>query len=222
MQTFATIGGLEAQPLRVQVPASGPWYATAGLVSAAALSGSVQVRIGALELRGTVRDHGSWALRGGVLVVGGADGWARDVAARHYHSDAGVRAQLVASDLASEVGEILGDCAAERERVGIDYVRARGPAARVLRLAIGSASWWVDYEGITHVGRRVQTEIVGAYEVLSADPRTRTAVVATDDLGRIRVGSVLRERLPEPIVVRSLDLSVRGGEVRAIVWGGAL
>ncbi len=220
MQTYATIAGIEAQPLHVSVPTTGPWYATGELVTATAVAGAARVQIGSLELAGTVRDHGAWALRGGVLVVGGADGWARDVSARHYHSDAGVRAQLVVSDLASEVGETLGNFSTSRERVGVDYVRARGPASRALRLAVGDAAWWVDYDGVTHVGRRPRAEIDGAYEVLSCDPRTRTAVVATDDLGRVQVGSVLRERLPAPLVVWSLDLTVQGGEVRAHVWGG--
>jgi len=222
MRPYATIGGLEAQPMRVKASATGPWYATAELVGPAPLSGMVDVHLGALELRGTVRTHGAWALRGGVLVVGGADGWSSTVQARHYHSDAGVRADLVARDLARDVGETMGDCTPGRERVGADYVRARGPAARALVLAIAGAGWWVDYDGTTQVGSRPRAEVVGSYEVLSADPRSGTAVVACDDFGRIRIGSILRERLPAPLVVWSVDMVVAGGEVRAHVWGGAL
>lgn len=219
MTTFATVAGIQAEPLKIRVPPSGPWYAEGELETDTVLEGRVEARVGEVSFRGAVDVHGAFGGRGGVRVIAGAGRWAATVAKKHYHSDNGVRAALVAGDLAREVGETLAsEIVPGSERVGIDFVRADGPAARALRQAIGSASWWVDYDGVTQIGTRTPSEVSGAYEVLTADPQRRTAVVSVDSVDTIRVGSVLRDKLPTPLVVWSLTIIVDGG-VRIAVSG---
>lgn len=219
--TFAHVAGVSAEPLTIRVPPSGPWYAEAELESDTPIAGRVDVMVGSVTFKGSVDVHGRFGSRGATRVVAGAGSWASTVTKKHYHSDAGVRTSLVAGDLAREVGETLANSIFPgSERVGIDFVRAKGPASRALRQAIGTASWWVDYAGITQVGRRVPTEVTADYEVLTADPHARTATISVDSVDAIQVGSILRDKLPDPLVVWGLTIRVAAGKVRIEVWGG--
>lgn len=221
METFASIAGIQAEPLLIRVPPTGPWYAEGELETDTPIAGAVDVVVGSVTFKGSVDVSGAFGSRGGARVVAGAGSWASTVAKKHYHSDGGVRASLVAGDLAREIGETLASTITPgSDRVGIDFVRALGPASRVLRQAIGSASWWVDYDGVTQIGTRTAEEVSGAYEVLTADPRARTATVAVDSVDTIRVGSILRDKLPAPLVVWGLAIVVGAGKVRIDVWGG--
>lgn len=226
MDTYTSIAGIEASRIAVRVPPAGPWSCRADLVDDTILSGPVTIRIGTLELLGTVRQHGSWGMRGGVVVVGGADGWSRPVSARHYHSDAGVSTSLVVTDLARDAGETMGMIESSRQRLGRDFARLSNdieghpiPAARILRSIIAPSPWWVDYRGATHVGPRHASEIATPYTVISARPQDRYAQIAIDDLGAIRIGSIVRETLPRPIMVTSMAITVADGAARIAAWG---
>jgi hypothetical protein len=220
MAEYCTVDGVSAIDMMIDVPRVGAWTARAELATDAPLSSSaVALRIGAWTARGTVRQRLTYASRSAVVVVGGAGAWHRMVAPRHYHSDGGVRAELVLRDAAAEVGEALAQTIApDPVRVGVDYTRERGPASRALRHAIGSASWWVDYDGVTQVGRRVITDAAG-YEVLSVSLRTGEAVLAVSHAGAVGVGSIVRLRDASSITVEALTLSVARGALRATVRG---
>src|SRR5262245_54813966 len=94
---------------RLQVPFAGLWYADVDLDAAVRLAGAVELRIGALSLRGLVapRFSGSFGQASRFRIVGGKGGWPRAVTPKHYHNDAGVKLSTVALDTAHEVGETL-------------------------------------------------------------------------------------------------------------------
>lgn len=222
MTLFSTINGHRVTTASLRVPYAGLWIADVELDTAVQLSGAATVELGALELRGTVvPEHtGIFGATSVARVIAGAGGWVRSVAAKHYHNDAGVTVATVALDTAQAVGETLDVSGVAGRIIGIDFVRAAGPASRVLEQLLPSTPWWVDYQGTTRTGVRAQIEsAANAYELLSFDPRDKIATLALDDPGAVVIGSVLRARLARPLVVRQLDIEVSKGALRAYAWG---
>ncbi len=223
MTRYLTIGGQPAIRAHVHVPPVGPWFGDVDLELDQALSGRVALRINDREYSGTLdeRRAGTSALQRRVRIVAGAGAWGGPLPARAYHNDARVRALLVAEDAARELGEVLGTFSPAADQVGIDYVRSAGAGARVLEDVIGSVPWWVDFAGVTQVGPRSSTAaVVGTYEVLEYDPRSRLVLLAVDDVAAVGIGSVLSDRLDEPQTVRELDIEVTAEGVRIRAWCG--
>jgi hypothetical protein len=206
------------------MPHSGAWFLDAALVSDAPASGRVSCEVQGLLLSGTVvpEESGTFGLQRKVRVVGGANGWQRLVRARGYHNDAGVSAELVAKDAARDCGETLASFEARARTLGADFARKAGPASAALEIASGGFNWWVEPDGTTRVAssRPAHTPAPGSYEVLEFDPRSRTAVLAVDDLSAIRVGSVLTERLDAPETIQAFDVEVTGETLRVRAWCG--
>jgi len=220
---FASVAGHRVTRLRLHVPNVGPWFLDAELDDDTALAGRVAVKIGSLELSGTVDERwsGTFATSTRVRVIAGAGGWGTTLAAKSYHNDAGVRVATVCGDAAREAGETLGDFVPPGDVVGNDYVRAAGPASHVLSDTLGGVPWWVGYDGITRAGPRPSsTPKAGSFELLGFEPMTKLATLSTDDPAAIGIGSVLSDRLAEPQIVREIELLVEGGKLRLSVWCG--
>jgi hypothetical protein len=225
--TFASIGDQRLTSVKLHVPQRGCWVALCDFESAPAVSDRVALTLGEMRLHGTILGNfsGVFGERRRVFVVGGAGGWGDLVTAKAYHNDAGVKADLVAQDVAREVGETLGTFAPEVLRIGIDYARNAGiqSASRVLEDVIGNVLWWVDFEGVTHVGMRPTAPALleADYRVLSYDPRERLAMLSVSDPSKLRIGSVLTSpALPGSQTVRSYTVQVDAEGVRILAWCG--
>jgi len=219
---IATVAGQRATRLHLHVPFAGCWYADADLAEQADLRGRVEVKLGSLTLSGTVMPEasGTFGLATKARIVAGAGGWQKLVPAKHYHSDAGVKARTVLEDTARIVGERIGTVSPPRERVGADYARSAGPACRVLD-QVANGAWWVDYGGLTHVGPRPAAPATG-YELLDFDPRDRVATLSVDDPATIGIGSTITgAALPTPATVRELEVRLDGEKLRVLAWCGA-
>lgn len=226
MTAYATIAGQPVTRARIELPATGAWWADVDCDLAPDVSGRVELVAGDLQLSGTVETAraGTFGQRRTLRLVGGAGAWSSLLAARHYHNDAGVRARAIIEDAAREAGEMVTIAADVGARsVGVDFVREAGPASRALRAAAGSAAWWVDLDGTTRVesARPTRTATPGTYEVLEHDPRGRRVTLALDDLTAVGVGSTLTERLDEPVTVGEMTLFIEEGAVRASARYGA-
>lgn len=221
MSLSVTLHGRPVERVELSVPYQGApvarvnWHdgdpqdlSTAGLRVADA-SGAVL-----LELSGTLQDSrtGSYAgLRHWAQFILGKGGWGNRLPEKPYHNDAGVSAAAVAQDAAREAGEVLGTFSPTSPALAADYARRGNQEASVaLEAAAGGATWWVGYDGITHVGTRPESEPdPSAYRVLDFDPRTRDVKISLDNPSLVAVGSLLRsERFAEPLRVRSLDLFI--------------
>lgn len=219
-----TLDGNAVSELRVYVPNKGVWHATVDMPGGAPLSGAVTIKLGSLELHGTVAADfaGTHQSVTRARVIGGGDGWRKLLPPKAYHNDAGVKAQLVAADAARAAGETLGTFIPQAERLGVDFVRDYGTAARALELAAGdNVAWWVDYAGVTHAGPRPSTPLdKSAYHVMAYDPRARVATLGTDDPGLIVIGAMLVDQLDNPGVIRELRISATEDEMRVMAWLG--
>ena len=225
-ESIASVNGERLTRLLVTVANTGAWVADADFESDPTAATAAVIKLGdSLTLRGTFvpRSTGVFALQRRARIVGGKNGWAQTVQPKQYHSEAGVRAQVVAEDAASAVGETIGTFLPSTERVGRDYVRTEGPASLALTDAAGSGvAWWVDYEGVTHVGPRPARALPpGSYTLLAHDPRDQIATLAMDDPGLLTIGSILTdERLDSPLTVRTYELRAEANEVRVYCYCG--
>lgn len=219
---LANINGHPITHLRLTVSARGPWVADCTLDNAAPdVTGRVTIKLEGLELVGTVTDGGAYLGAKTVRIVAGGGSWARALPPKGYHNDAGIKALNVAQDAAREAGEVLGSFAPEHARIGVDYARQAGPASRTLKNVIGSAAWWVDYAGVTHVGARSSAPIAeDAYEVLEANPRSKRVVLGVQDLSSVVIGSVLSKGLDGPHTVRDLEIELAAERIRVVAWCG--
>ncbi len=222
-ELFAAIDGQPLSKVTLTVGNVGPWFADCVCVEAPALSGKVTLQIGTLQLSGTVdpKNNGVFGEQRKLRIVAGGGGWATLLGPKSYANDAGQKALNVAQDAAREAGEVLGTFAPAAARVGSYYVRQAGPASRVLEDVIGGVPWYVDYDGVTHVGARAaSTPASTTYEVLEHSPGQNLVLLAVDDPGAVRIGSVLTERLDAPLTVRDLVVTVTGRDVRVSAWTG--
>jgi len=221
---YVTVDGQPVPWIRVTVGYAGPWQAEVHVSTPDALGKPCTIKIGPLTLIGTplAAMDGTYAAQRHTRIVGGAGAWGAAVPAAGYHNDAGIKARLIADDVARAIGETIGQFVPAAERIGVDYARPAGTASSVLTAIIGNAAWWVDYQGVTHVGPRPATTVdPDLYTVLSYDPAERTATLQTDDPASIPVGATIAEGLDVPGVVRELEIIASGEEsMRVNVWLG--
>lgn len=211
-ETFISINEKPLSSITLKVPSKGPWIARCSVIDAPELSGKVSIKIGKTELSGTVLEDQSdtYALSRKLVVVGGGAGWGKLPEAKPYHSDDGVNAKTVASDLAADVGEELDAFEPGKAKLAADYVRHSGvPASQCLEDVIGGVNWVVDYEGKTQVGDIDPSDIdTESYEVLHYDPDARTVLITLLELDKLKLGSKLTERLDAPQTVREFEVTV--------------
>jgi len=221
---YVTVDGQPVPWIRVTVGYVGPWQAEVHISTPDALGSPCTIKIGPLTLIGTPLEamSGTYSEQRSTRIVGGAAAWGNAVPAAGYHNDAGIKARLIADDVARLIGETIGTFVPAAERIGVDYARPAGTASSVITAIIGSAAWWVDYQGVTHVGVRPATVVdPKAYTLLSYDPAERTATLQVDDPGAIPVGATLTEGLDVPGVVRELEITASGEDaLRINVWLG--
>lgn len=213
-EPFLLVDGIPGTGGRFRRPYAGGWSIAADLDGARVPSGPVEVRLAGMTMRGTVDPDrtGTFGERRRVRVVGGL-GWRSQVDRRHHRNDgpSGVSRRLVLESLAGDIGETVVVQDQAEARLGAEFTRPAGPAGDALRLAIGPWSWWVDLDGVTHVGTRTVVD-AGAHEVLDFDPGRGVAKVAVDELGAVAPGARLRSPLLEaPFVVHDVTAEVSGG-----------
>lgn len=225
MSSIISLAGHPVTRAEFSVAYEGAWFIDCDMTDEAiGVQARVVFAIGDFQAVGTVvpMSDGTHGLQRKTRVVAGAAGWGSMVRARSYHNDAGVSAREIAADVAKDVGETLGDFAGGEARLRANYLRRSGTASRALREATRGAPWWVDFQGVTHVGERpTHTPKPGSYVVLGYDPRDRIVTLAVDDLRELQIGSVLTEGLDAPVVVRSFDVTATPESIRVRAWCGA-
>ena len=211
-----TLNGSPAVSLRVHAPARGVWFADVDLdlaaIAAPVPSGRAVLTVGAAVLSGTVDPEasGRFGTKARVRVVGGGNGWQKLVPAQHFHNDFGVLSTSVLQATGALVGEQVVDVTPSR--LGVDYVRTAGPAARVL----ADAEWYVDPTGITLVGPRPPVPLSPGADILTWDATARKAEIASDEL--ILPGTILVDVRFGTATVQDVEQTFGADGARAVVW----
>jgi hypothetical protein len=180
-----TLGGYDLSAVQLVVPRFGIWTAETQLVDGRELAAgaAVELVVGDLTLRGTVRSGGTYVSSSSYTVVGGADGWPRRVPERGYRDDGGsLTLAIVAADLAAAAGESV-QLEPNVDRVlGYAWTRIAGSATAALRDLVGSA-WWMAADGVTHLGPRPSSSVSSSvrFSVEQYDPTRRRALLSSPE-----------------------------------------
>jgi hypothetical protein len=90
--SLAALAGVPVTRLLCQVPDWGCWWADVDLSEPEELSGAVVLKLADKTLNGTIVSGGAANGTAGYRLVGGAGGWGREIPAKPYLNDAGVKA----------------------------------------------------------------------------------------------------------------------------------
>ncbi len=225
-ELHVTLNGLPVERAVIHEPHQGPWFADIDLVTDPAPSGKATLKVGTTTFLGTIDPSasGDFGGRGRVRLVAGANGWNKLVRQRDYSSDVGVSAAAVASELASDAGETIGVYQPQRAKIGSHYAREAGPAGKALEEVIGSATWWVDRVGVTHVGARAATALApGAVTGIQGyNARQRELTLAVSDLGLVQVGQTVTSPLAsDTLTISSLETRITPEAIKLTAWCGS-
>ncbi len=216
MALYASLNDRVITEAEIQIPRVGIWCADVALDDGAAIANgtAVTLKLAGLTLAGTVRRGESWqgAWRG--RVVGGSDGWRKEIGPAGYRSPLGVHAGIVLRDAARAVGETVSLDA--DFSVGPFFARMRGPAARLL--SILDVSWYMRTDGVTVVGARPGGSIATPFDVIDGSPELGTYTIATEypeDFapGRSLVSATIAQKTISAVVHR-----LNAGNLRTVVW----
>lgn len=214
MTLLASLSGHRVTSARVSVPAWGAWYAEVSVDGEVTLSGRADLVIADATFKGAILSGGPAKGRSSFRLVGGAGGWAKDIPARHYANDAGVKASLVVGDAAAAAGETLDASTVPTGRLGPAWTRPEEPAARVLEL-VAPSLWYVAEDGVTRFGRRASHAYAGKGTHGPVDRARAKVTLAADSIASITPGVVVDEL--EAVDVEH-TISADGG-LRSTIWG---
>lgn len=174
--SFATANDLIVVSAEIDVPLRGPWTGVFRLDTQATLTGAVVLRLGDLELRGTIRRGGDALGASDYKIVAGNAAWHTVLPAKGYRATS-VRLSAVLNDAARETGETIS--VAADTSIGEAYVREAGPASRVLE-QLCRDGWHVGYDGVTRNGPRFTEPVDVEHDVINFEPQTRVVQVASE------------------------------------------
>ncbi len=210
------LNGLRGVSARVMMAKTGAWFADVDIdleIVPVMPTGRAVLAIGVNVLNGSIdeRASGRFGTKAKVRVVGGL-GWSQIVPALHIHNDAGVFSTAAYLAIGSAVQETVVEIGAPK-LLGTDYVFTRGPASAIL----DGVEWWVDILGITHVGPRIPLPAPPTADILTWDPTTKVAEVASDIL--LTPGMLLADPIRFGVAtVDDVEHTFGEGSARAIAW----
>lgn len=212
--TTITLGDAPGTKARGWLSAWGAWYADIDLDGEHTLSGQVALEVAGLSLAGTVLSGGPGTGRSFYRVVGGKGGWGKELPAKSYANDAGVRLATVLQDAAQECGETI-EGVSTSERLGPAYTRPAGPASRVLEQT-KPQGWYVDLDGVTRIGRRPRVELgdTTAPRTSQVDRNLGKVQIAPESLAAIVPGVTV-----EGIEAVDVEFVASSEGIRATLWG---
>jgi hypothetical protein len=197
----------------LQIPAWGlPWAEVETDTPETLEDGTVELQISDLTMAGTVITSGPYRGRSRYRVVAGSGGWGEIIEAKSYTAGYQVLRSDVLRDAAAAAGEpinlddVTGD-------LGNHWTRQEGPAARTLEL-VAPRAWYVELDGVTHVGARPVVEYTG--DATRADGTDRAAgkiELAPDSLVGLLPGAVV-----DGLTAADIEVRFGGKGLRATVW----
>lgn len=207
----------DIQSLELTVGRIGPWSALIECVGEAQASGRelAVIKHGDTTLTGTVITAGSHAGHSRLRVVAGAAAWGSIAPTAAYHSDGGLRASLLFTDLCRAIGEKPGTFTPAADRLGADFARPAIKASAVLESIIGATDWWVARDGLTYVGQRgVASQVIA--QTLAYDPAASSVTLALDELDSLAVGASVSDGLSSPLTIQHYTVTIDQHGIRAV------
>lgn len=208
--TRVSINGITATAASLQIPARGRWWLDVELDGDHALAGSVTTNFADLVLVGSVQSGGSFQGRSRFRIVAGAGGWGRELPAKFYTNDAGVKLSTILQDAANEVGEQIANLPGGT--VGKSFTRLEAPASWALQELL--ASWYVDETGVTRTGARSEVTFNGEATRQELDAAAGRLTLAADSIATLLPGAQV-----DGLVAADVEHHYTSGAIRSILWG---
>lgn len=212
--SLAAINGLPVSKLRVQVPEWGAWWVDLDCTEDVELTGPVEVTIGGEVLHGCIASGGVESGRSRYRVVGGKGKWGTVLPRKPYLDDAGVRVSKVLTDLAREAGETIADLPQTRQ--GPHYARAEGVAADTLNL-LAEQNWYVDFDGVTRIGKRPPTTYTGDAPRVDTDKAVQVVELAVESIAGLVPGVQVGGGTP----ATDIEFELVGARLTARIYTGS-
>lgn len=209
-----TLAGNRCTAVRVHVPAWGLPFADVSLDSEATLAGRVELTLADLAFSGTILSGGPWLGRSSYRVVAGAGGWGKELRAKGYAADQGVKRSTVLEDAARECGETIEGVPAGA--IGPAYDRLAGCASDALHI-LSPRAWYVGTDGVTRLGRRTRVTYAGKAARGPVDLAAGSVELMADAIADIVPGVVV-DGVEAVDVVHTLE----GSKLRTTIWGSGL
>lgn len=215
MGVTATMNGLRATSVRVNMPAWGLWHADVALDGEHTITGRVDLKVADLSLVGAVLSGGPSKGRSFFRVVAGAGGWGKTIEPEGYANDAGVKVSTVVTDAARLVGETFDATTAPASmRTGPSFARPEGRASLVIE-RVAPRGWYVGEDGVTRIGLRAAVPFTGVATKGPLDRARGTITLASEKIAKILPGVVV-EGLEAADVLH--EMSAKDG-LRSTIWG---
>ena len=179
MTIFAGLDDIPIMRGQVTIPAYGIWHADLWLDREVALSGQVRLALADISALATVVRVIGFLGQTGVRIVGGYGGWRTSVPGLQYAAATGLSLRTVLAHTAADVGELVD---AADTAIGTAYVRAVGPASRVLQSLIPGA-WYVGFDGVTYAAPRPAGVVANRFMTMDVSQPAGGYTVATDSPG---------------------------------------
>ncbi len=210
MSEPASLGGLGVERASLVVPSWGIWTADVQVASGDLLAGPTTLELGGVEWAGTIVSGGVYRERGWYRVVGGSGGWRNTIPALSYRNEAGVKLSQVLGAAARAAGEELATFT--DRRIGPAYECPIAEASRSLDL-LSREAWYVDEDGVTHLGARAESEFTGSYTIDSNNPSRGLLTIAAEDITGLAPGATI-----EGVTVASVRHEHTPDKIRSHVW----
>jgi len=190
MGIAASLNGNRVTDVRSTIPGWGVSYHDVTVDGNVTLSGAVTLVVADLTIAGTILTGGSsGAGRSFFRLVAGAGGWGKQLPAKSYSNDFGVKLLTVLQDAATAVGETLDTTTIDpKATLGPFFVRPAGPACRLLE-QLSSSSWYIGEDGKTRLGARPATTLsTKVTYVVPLDLARGTVTIASETIANILPG----------------------------------
>lgn len=204
MTALATINGAACTRLVGQLPIWGRGFFDVDTAEPVALERGARVAIVVADrtFSGAVLSGGAFDGAARYRVAMGAGGWGREIPAKAYANDAGIKLSTVLRDAATACGETMGTM--PTTIMGPHFARDAGPAGELLEL-LASRSWYVDVAGVTHVGAWPTVTYAGDGVRTRVDHAAGVVDLAVDTIGDLLPGVVVDGHGPATDVEYDVD-----------------
>lgn len=159
-----TANGRIVPKASITFPMYGAWVADIEMPDSLKLASPVTLVIGDLTVIGTIVRQADFAGSVSARIVGGAGGWRKEIPAKGYAHDAGIKLSSVLTDAARECGESI--VVSKDRTLGLNFAREKAVGERMLHLLLDGL-WWIDSKGVTQTGARSSDKIVTPFTVLN-------------------------------------------------------
>lgn len=207
---LVTCNGSDVVGCRVSLPRIGAWSAVLTAEKVEPITGAVEIKLGSLTLKGTIRGGAVYLSANALMVVGGAAQLGKMARAKFYKAT--TRKQVL-SDLLRDAGETLDSTSTGLDVALPFWTTTATETGKAVRTLLGSSAWRILSSGSLWTGAESWPACSGSYEIVGEQPEEGHVEIGMSD-PCILPGQSLADGRHVDRVEYDLD----GSHVRARVW----